>query len=162
MIIWSNTRRHLHWQNRPFWAIAFLRRFCMICLKLDHPVFTSLAFATFFYKAKSSALRPIPKLEAQVSVFIFIFCILLCIMNKGTIQSFPYNTYGNSTWHRKQHNHLQYHELRMPPNSHPHTPKERFVRPNHQKLRRSFTTHNNQHPKHTTLPHFKNWISIFT
>jgi hypothetical protein len=29
-----------------FLATAFLRRFCHICLELDHPVFTSLDFAT--------------------------------------------------------------------------------------------------------------------
>jgi hypothetical protein len=41
--------RH-HWQNSPFWAIASLRRFCKTCRlflpELDHPVFTSLDFAT--------------------------------------------------------------------------------------------------------------------
>jgi hypothetical protein len=53
-----------------FLAVAFLRTFCQICLELDHPVFTSLDFATIiFYRARSSALCPIPNLEDQVPVF---------------------------------------------------------------------------------------------
>jgi hypothetical protein len=34
-----------------------------------HPVFTSLDFGTFFYGTRSSALRPTPNLEDQVTVF---------------------------------------------------------------------------------------------
>jgi hypothetical protein len=29
---------HHHWQNGPFWGIAFLRRICQICLELNHLV----------------------------------------------------------------------------------------------------------------------------
>jgi hypothetical protein len=59
-----------HSQNSPFQATAFLKIFCQICLELDQPVFASLDFATiFFYRARSSALRPSPNLEDHVSVF---------------------------------------------------------------------------------------------
>jgi hypothetical protein len=40
---------HHHCQIIPFWAIAFLRRFCQIC----HPVFTSMNFATIFFFLQS-------------------------------------------------------------------------------------------------------------
>jgi hypothetical protein len=49
---------HHRWQNKPFPAIAVLRRFCQICLfqcicrELHHPVFTSLDFATIFLFTK--------------------------------------------------------------------------------------------------------------
>jgi hypothetical protein len=63
-----------HCQNNLFWAIASLRRFWQICLfgrELDQPVFTSSDFATIvFYRARSSAMCPIPNLEDQGSVFI--------------------------------------------------------------------------------------------
>jgi hypothetical protein len=66
----SRINDHNHWQqNSPFSAIAFLRRFCQICLELYHPVFTYLDFATifiFFHRARSSALCQTPKLEDQV------------------------------------------------------------------------------------------------
>jgi hypothetical protein len=38
----NENHHHLHRQNNPFFAIAFLRRFCQIC----HPVFTSLDLVT--------------------------------------------------------------------------------------------------------------------
>jgi hypothetical protein len=51
-------------KTAPFLAIAFLKRFFQICLKLDHPVFTSLDVAAImFCGARSSALRPTPSLE---------------------------------------------------------------------------------------------------
>jgi hypothetical protein len=59
--------------KQPFWAIAFLRRYCKSCLfrrELDHPVFASLNFAAvIFYRARLSALSPTPNLEDQVSAF---------------------------------------------------------------------------------------------
>jgi hypothetical protein len=50
--------------------MAFLKRFCQTCPELGHPGFTSLDFATIvlFYRARSSALRPTPNLEDQVSL----------------------------------------------------------------------------------------------
>jgi hypothetical protein len=53
-------RHHHLWQNSPFWAITFLRRFFQTCLfrrELDHPVFATLDLATviFFYRARSSS-----------------------------------------------------------------------------------------------------------
>jgi hypothetical protein len=67
-----------HWQNSPFWATAFLGRFCQICLFLitcrrsDHPILTSLDFAIIilFRTARSSSLRLTPNPEDQVLVFI--------------------------------------------------------------------------------------------
>jgi hypothetical protein len=61
--------------KQPFWVIAFLRRFCQTCLfrhELDHPAFTSLDFTIIiiFDRARSSALRPTPNLQYQVSVFV--------------------------------------------------------------------------------------------
>jgi hypothetical protein len=54
-----------HWQNSPFWAIAFLRRFCQICLfhrELDYPVSTALDFATIqFLKSKVISLVSNPQ-----------------------------------------------------------------------------------------------------
>jgi hypothetical protein len=61
---------HHHIKSSPFWAIAFLRKFCWICLfrrELNH--FVGFRNNIFFYRARSSALRPTPKLEDQVSVF---------------------------------------------------------------------------------------------
>jgi hypothetical protein len=40
---------HHHWQNSPFWAIAFIRKFCQSSLELDCSVFTSLDFATIIF-----------------------------------------------------------------------------------------------------------------
>jgi hypothetical protein len=63
-------QHHHDWQNSFFLAIAFLSRLCQICLELDHPVFTSLDFATInVYRARSPALRPTPNLKDQVPVF---------------------------------------------------------------------------------------------
>jgi hypothetical protein len=36
---------HHHWQSSPFWARAFLRRFCQIC----YPILTCLYFVTIFF-----------------------------------------------------------------------------------------------------------------
>jgi hypothetical protein len=59
--LWIFVFRHdNHWQNSPFWTTAFLRM-----------VFTSLDFVTIsFYRARSSALRPTPILENQVSIYV--------------------------------------------------------------------------------------------
>jgi hypothetical protein len=57
----------------PFWAIAFLRRFCQICLELDRPVFTSLDFGTIIFFTEQGhhlCIQP-PNLEDRVSVFMF-------------------------------------------------------------------------------------------
>jgi hypothetical protein len=35
--------------KQPFWAIALPRRFCQICLELDHPVFASSKVADLYY-----------------------------------------------------------------------------------------------------------------
>jgi hypothetical protein len=55
------------------------------------------------------------------------------------------------------HSHMQCHEL-LRQNTHPHTPKELSRAPppkKHLKLRISYTSHNSQYPKHTTLPILK-------
>jgi hypothetical protein len=63
---------HHNWQNCPFIAIAFLRRFCQICpfLGIRPSGFHFYGFHnnSFFYRARSSALRRTPNLEDQVSV----------------------------------------------------------------------------------------------
>jgi hypothetical protein len=44
-----------------FWAIAFLRRFCQICLELGQPIFTSLDLATIIFlhgKVIKPCVRP--------------------------------------------------------------------------------------------------------
>jgi hypothetical protein len=59
-----------HWQNSPFLSIAFLRRFCQICL--NYTIRFSLLCTLqqqFVHRARSSALRPAPNLEDQVPVF---------------------------------------------------------------------------------------------
>jgi hypothetical protein len=74
----KNYGDHHHWQNSHFWATAFLRRFCQTSLFvaiytwIRPSGFHFLDFATiiFFYRARSSALRPTPNPEDQVSLFI--------------------------------------------------------------------------------------------
>jgi hypothetical protein len=66
--------RHHHWQNIPFRALTFPRRFYQPCLfrcELDHSVLNYLDFKTTisFYREMSSALRSTPNLEDQISVF---------------------------------------------------------------------------------------------
>jgi hypothetical protein len=60
-------QRHHNWQNSSFWAIAFLRRFCQIAAGFHSFGFRDNNF--YFYGARSSALRPKPNPEEQVSVF---------------------------------------------------------------------------------------------
>jgi hypothetical protein len=56
-----------HWQNGLFLVIAFLTKFCQVCLELGHLVSFSLDFATIiFYRVKSSALCSTPSLEDQI------------------------------------------------------------------------------------------------
>jgi hypothetical protein len=76
---------HHRWQNSPFWAIAFLRRFCQIwpipamCHELEHAVFTYLDFATIYMllffggggESRSSALRPAPNLEEHHNPYVY-------------------------------------------------------------------------------------------
>jgi hypothetical protein len=58
--------------RNPFLNQSLLQKILPgLSIELDHPVFTYLNFGTTnFYRARSSALRPIPKLNDQVSVFI--------------------------------------------------------------------------------------------
>jgi hypothetical protein len=37
---------HHHWQNSPFRATAFLRKFSQFCPESDNPILTFLDFAT--------------------------------------------------------------------------------------------------------------------
>jgi hypothetical protein len=51
----GNNNNNNNWQNSSFWAIAFLRIFCINCLfrrDLDHLVFTSLDFARVIFYAQ--------------------------------------------------------------------------------------------------------------
>jgi hypothetical protein len=58
---------HHHWQNSPFRATAFLRRFCQIWYDFHFFAFRN---NNSFYRARSSSvLRPTPDLEDQVPVF---------------------------------------------------------------------------------------------
>jgi hypothetical protein len=57
---------HHHWQNSTYCAIAFLRRFCQIWSGFHLFRFQN---TIFFYRARSSALRPTSNLENLVAVF---------------------------------------------------------------------------------------------
>jgi hypothetical protein len=62
--------------KQPFYSHSFLRRFCQICVELDHPLFKFLDFATVkFLQSKINNLAstppPPPNLQGQVSVFMF-------------------------------------------------------------------------------------------
>jgi hypothetical protein len=59
---------HHHWKNSPFWATAFRRRFCQICLKLDLPVLTSSNFAVkLFFQSKVVSPVSNPQPEGLVT-----------------------------------------------------------------------------------------------
>jgi hypothetical protein len=60
------------WQNRPFQAMAFLRRFCQTCLELDHSAFASLDFAAvIFLQSKVTSLASLPQ-PGGPGLFIYI------------------------------------------------------------------------------------------
>jgi hypothetical protein len=65
-LLLSHYHHHPHWQNSHFLVIAFLRRFCKIASGFH---FFGFRNDNFFYIAGSSALRPTPNMEDQVSVF---------------------------------------------------------------------------------------------
>jgi hypothetical protein len=56
--------------KQPFLSHSLPYKILPDLIELDHPVFTSLDSTTIiFYRARSSALRPTPNLEGQISVF---------------------------------------------------------------------------------------------
>jgi hypothetical protein len=57
----SFLHHHRHWQNSPFWAVAFLRRLSQIC----RPVFTSIDFATVIFHF--NIILPLSVLQARRS-----------------------------------------------------------------------------------------------
>jgi hypothetical protein len=59
VIISSIEKKHHHHQgqNSRSGATGFLRRFCQICLELDHQIFTSLAFTFFLFCRESERER---------------------------------------------------------------------------------------------------------
>jgi hypothetical protein len=63
MPVWLGMRNHHHhWQNSPFWVVAFVRRFCQIRLVWDHAVFTCLDFATVLFteQGRQPSVNPEP------------------------------------------------------------------------------------------------------
>jgi hypothetical protein len=61
------------YNDKTFHVPIFQSLFSLPGCELDHPVLTSLEFATiiFFYGTRSSALRPTPNLWDQVTVFMW-------------------------------------------------------------------------------------------
>jgi hypothetical protein len=75
---------HHHWQNRPFLAIAFLRRFCQICAS-DHPVFPSLDFATIIFLQSKVVSLPSNLQPGGPDVFVYgivinVYLLLLLLL----------------------------------------------------------------------------------
>jgi hypothetical protein len=89
----NNNNNNNNWQNSPSSVIAFLRRYCQICLELDHPVFTSLDFATSFFieQDRQPNIQP-PDVDDQVSVFMS--------SSDGVAQLYPQATGSLSTTRR--------------------------------------------------------------
>jgi hypothetical protein len=66
-VIYDHQHYH-HWQNSPFWTIAFLRRFCQICqfsCELDHPLFNSLDSAIIYTEQGRQPCVQTPNLQCQ-------------------------------------------------------------------------------------------------
>jgi hypothetical protein len=60
LVICIDRYHHHHWQNSPFWSVAFFRRFCR-----NDPVSTSLDFEKVIFFTWPSAFRPKTNLETR-------------------------------------------------------------------------------------------------